>query len=77
MPAVTLYEAKTHLSALVERAAAGEEVIITKHGSPRARLSPLPNSAARRAPVNAMRISWIAEDFDAADPQIEALFSGS
>lgn len=35
------YEAKTHLSALLERVQAGEEITITKHGSPIARLSPI------------------------------------
>jgi prevent-host-death family protein len=32
------FEAKTHLSSLLERVAAGEEVVITKHGRPLARL---------------------------------------
>ena len=32
------FEAKTHLSALLEKVAAGEEVLITKHGHPIARL---------------------------------------
>jgi prevent-host-death family protein len=35
---VGTFEAKTNLSALLERVAAGEEVIITKHGRPVARL---------------------------------------
>ena len=38
---IGLYEAKTHLSALVEAAAAGEEIIITKHGKPVAKLIPI------------------------------------
>jgi prevent-host-death family protein len=38
---VNLYEAKTSLSRLVERAAAGEEIIIAKAGKPKARLVPL------------------------------------
>jgi prevent-host-death family protein len=38
---VSLYEAKTSLSALVERAANGEEIVITKSGKPRAALVPL------------------------------------
>lgn len=38
MASVGLFEAKTHLSALVERAARGEEITITKHGAPVARL---------------------------------------
>jgi len=38
---VNLYEAKTRLSQLVERAAEGEEIIIAKAGRPLARLVPL------------------------------------
>ncbi len=38
---VTLYQAKTHLSGLVDRAAAGEEIVIAKNGVPQARLVPL------------------------------------
>jgi len=35
---MNIHEAKTHLSRLVERAAAGEEIIIAKAGKPMARL---------------------------------------
>jgi prevent-host-death family protein len=35
---VGAFEAKTHLSMLLDRVAAGEEVVITKHGKPVARL---------------------------------------
>jgi prevent-host-death family protein len=38
MITVGAFEAKTHLSALLERVAGGEEVVITKHGKPIARL---------------------------------------
>jgi prevent-host-death family protein len=38
MPTVNLFDARTHLSQLVERAAAGEEIVIAKNGIPRARL---------------------------------------
>jgi prevent-host-death family protein len=38
---VSLYEAKTHLSSLVERAAGGEEIVIAKSGKPLAALVPL------------------------------------
>ena len=38
MISVGAFEAKTHLSALLDRVAAGEEVVITKHGRPVARL---------------------------------------
>ena len=40
METVGSFEAKTHLSQLLERAAKGEEFTITKHGRPVARLMP-------------------------------------
>jgi prevent-host-death family protein len=51
---VNLYEAKTQLSSLVEEAAAGEDVIISKNGLPRAKLVALPETGASRTPINAM-----------------------
>jgi prevent-host-death family protein len=44
---INLAEAKAHLSMLVERAAAGEEIVIAKGGKPRARLVPLPDPPKR------------------------------
>ena len=38
---VNVHEAKTHLSRLLERAHAGEEIILAKAGKPYARLMPL------------------------------------
>ncbi|MGA3101825.1 MAG: type II toxin-antitoxin system prevent-host-death family antitoxin [Terracidiphilus sp.] len=64
---VNLYEAKTQLSSLVERAAKGEEIVIAKAGKPMARLVP-PSTASQspRTPgKNFMGITYIAEDFDA------------
>jgi prevent-host-death family protein len=43
---VGLFEAKTHLSALVEAARLGEETIISVRGTPAARLMPLADSVA-------------------------------
>ena len=40
MTEVGAFEAKTHLSALLDRVEAGEEIVITRHGRPVARLSP-------------------------------------
>jgi prevent-host-death family protein len=40
METVGSFEAKTHLPALLERAAKGETIIITRHGKPVARLVP-------------------------------------
>jgi prevent-host-death family protein len=41
MTIVNVHEAKTHLSRLLERAHAGEEIILAKAGKPYARLVPL------------------------------------
>ena len=64
---MNLYEAKSQLSALVERAAAGDEIIIAKAGVPRARLVPLRPRVRRRPGGSEGRI-WIAPDFDAPLP---------
>ncbi len=75
--AVNLYEAKTHLSELVERAAAGEEIIIAKNGKPRARLVPLAQDAVRRKPGGWEGKIWIADDFDdPLPPEILKYFTG-
>lgn len=57
MGAHSVAEAKNRLSDLIERAARGEEVIITRHGKPVAELRPLP--AAPR-PVSAAAVDWLA-----------------
>ena len=46
---VSLYEAKTHLSELVEKASAGQEIIISKSGKPKAMIVPLPPHPERRS----------------------------
>jgi len=55
---IGLFEAKTHLSELIARAERGEEVIITRHNKPVAKLVPIPADAddaeARRAAVAAL-----------------------
>jgi prevent-host-death family protein len=43
MSTVTLAEAKTHLSRLLDQVEAGEEVVITRRGKPIARISPVEN----------------------------------
>jgi prevent-host-death family protein len=48
MKTVSVHEAKTHLSRLLERARAGEEIIIAKRGMPYARLCSLGPPASRR-----------------------------
>ena len=50
------YEAKTHLPALLERVARGEQITITKHGRPIARLVPIGTVDADRRTAAIARI---------------------
>ncbi len=76
MAQVNLYEAKTHLSTLVDRAAAGEEIVIAKNGKALAKLVAIGQRKAPREPANVGRITYIADDFDELDPEIVAMFEG-
>jgi len=72
---VNLYEAKTNLSELVDRVAAGEEIVIAKSGKPRARLVPIERDVPERRPGRARGRIRIATDFDAPlPPEIAAAF---
>ena len=66
---VNIYEAKTHLSSLVERAAKGEEIVIAKAGKPVARLVAVPvmekPEPQREWGRNLLGITYMAEDWDA------------
>jgi prevent-host-death family protein len=50
MKRVTIHQAKTNLSRLIEKAAAGEEIVIARGAEPVARLVPLTDSKGRRRP---------------------------
>jgi prevent-host-death family protein len=71
---INLYEAKTHLSALVDAAARGEEIVIAKNGVAKARLVPAAQPTRQRKPSGLLRIRHIADDFDAPDAEIVRLF---
>lgn len=73
-PHVNLYEAKTQLSRLVERAAKGEEIVIAKAGKPMARLVPPVKAPTRlrKSGQNLLGVTYIADDFDESLPD-EAL----
>lgn len=77
---INIHEAKTHLSRLVERAAAGEEIVIAKAGQPRARLVPLrPPPPKPRKPGSMKGKIWFADDWDSPETNAEIadLFEGS
>ncbi|MGB8843696.1 MAG: type II toxin-antitoxin system prevent-host-death family antitoxin [Aliidongia sp.] len=60
---VSLDDAKAQLALLVERAASGEEIVISRNGIPLARLMPLPSRNTRR-PAGALGIVTIDAAFD-------------
>jgi prevent-host-death family protein len=67
MISVNIHEAKTQLSRLVDRAAAGESLIIAKHGKPVAKLVPL-DAVQEKSRIGFMigHIS-VPDDFDRMD----------
>lgn len=65
---VSLYDAKTHLSALVERAYAGEQIVIMKSGRARARLVPMDAAPALRVPGRGKGAWRVTAEFDAPLP---------
>jgi len=84
---INLYEAKTQLSDLVERASKGEEIVIAKAGKPMARLSALPvtQQVAEPEPLpfgqNLLGITFLADDWEEdlplemfEDPEGDKLF---
>jgi prevent-host-death family protein len=74
---VSIYEAKTRLSHLVDRALRGEQIVITRHGRPVARLVPAaPPRKPRRLGALRGKIR-VAADFDAPLPNdLLVLFEG-
>jgi prevent-host-death family protein len=74
---VNIYEAKTQLSRLLDRAAAGEEIIIARAGRPVARLVALAEPATPpRVPGGWRGRVSIAADFDELPAEFEAAFRG-
>jgi prevent-host-death family protein len=69
---VNIHEAKTHLSRLLQKVAAGEEVIISRAGVPVAKLVAAgPSTGERPLGMDRGQI-WMAADFDAPLPEFEA-----
>ena len=64
MKTVNIHAAKTNLSALVEEAAAGNEIIIAKAGKPMARLVPLEKKGFDRKPGRLKHLFKMHDNFD-------------
>ena len=65
---VNIYEAKTRLSQLVDRAANGEEIVIARNGRPVARLVPWRKATPERKPGRLRGRVKIRRNFDAPLP---------
>jgi prevent-host-death family protein len=74
MKTINIHEAKTHLSQIIERVAAGESVIIGKAGKPMAVLSPYASIQKPRKPGRMRGKIGLAPDFDEVDELIADFF---
>lgn len=78
MSTTSVYDAKTQLSRLIDRALAGEDVVIARSGRPVVRLVPV---ADEEASPRSGRGAWrgrvrIADDFDELPEEVAAAFRG-
>ena len=64
MARFNIAEAKARLSELVEKALAGEEVIVSRDNKPLLKLVPLGAGGRPRTPGSARGQVWMAPDFD-------------
>ncbi len=68
MEPVNIYDAKTHLSRLVDKAAAGADVVVSRHGKPLVRITRLENTQ-RRITFGLLKGRLkVPDDFDAPLP---------
>ena len=70
----SIRDAKTHLSRLVARVEAGEEILIARSGKPVARLVPLGVTSQPRTPGLWRGRVHIHADFDQIDPRVLGSF---
>jgi prevent-host-death family protein len=74
---VSIHEAKTQLSRLVQAVAAGEEIIVAKAGKPLAKLVPIDRELEPRRFGSMRGKIWMADDFDEPlPPEVLAGFLG-
>jgi prevent-host-death family protein len=77
MQTVSLFDAKTHLSRLIEQIATGaeSEIVISRNGKPVARVVPIQPDVSQRIGVAAGEFE-VPDDIDAHNAEIAALFHG-
>ena len=77
MQVISLFEAKTHLSRLVNRLIEGKdkEVVISRHGKPLVRLIPIETSDTSKRIGLARGRFEVPDDIDGANAAIAAMFA--
>lgn len=77
METVNIYDAKTRLSQLVDKAASGEDVVVSRNGKPLVRITRL-SAPKRRIKFGVLKGKIkVAPDFDAPLPdEVLAAFEG-
>jgi len=77
MTQVEFADALAEMADLLERAAAGEEIVISRDGAPVVKLSPCAHPASGERQPGALKGKiWMADDFDALPEDIQRAFDG-
>jgi prevent-host-death family protein len=71
---VTVSEAKTQLSSLIERVSGGEEIVIRRGQKPVAKIVRYDEAPVPRKMGDLRGKIWMSDDFDEPDEEIERLF---
>jgi prevent-host-death family protein len=73
MERIGIYDARAKLSELIERVEAGEEVVLTRHGEPVARLVPEKSRRKRSRASAVARIRVLARKLDVRGVDVRTL----
>lgn len=77
MMLINIYQAKARLSELIAQALAGKDVIITKAGEPKVKLTPVAKMLKERQPGIWKGKVKISKGFDTLPKELARLFSGN
>ena len=75
MDTIGTFEAKTHLTRLLERVAAGEQITITRHGTPIARLVPVKPTGSRQIRETITKLKEFSKGQTLGDLKIKDLIN--
>jgi prevent-host-death family protein len=75
MDTIGTFEAKTHLTRLLERVAAGEQITITRHGTPIARLVPVKPTGSREIRETIAKLKEFSKGQTLGDLKIKDLIN--